>query len=110
MVELKTLKDFYVTGMNEMEYSDDTIANKEELREEAIKWICELTKKSIEHFSDINRWKKPGQDYSGFEFEGVWWDDWEEATDTDGAVKILTKFFNITDEEIRGYAEKQTLN
>lgn len=48
MADLKTLKDFCVTGMNEMEYNDYSIASKEELRKEAIKWY---------HRSDGNKHK-----------------------------------------------------
>lgn len=106
--ELKTLKDFEIFELNfkwktrsMKEYHDgirETI-DIDELRQEMIKWAKALDKKRKEHYSSDYRWTNG--DCSGFEFEGVYWEEWEEASDIEGAIKILKKVFNLTEEDLK---------
>lgn len=86
MTELNTVKDLrQQDGLIGVYRKDGSIVEVDDLKQEAIKWI---------KFLENNR---PWEDES-LEQAGI------QTIDTDGcigAIQVLTKFFNITDEDLK---------
>lgn len=80
MTELKTLKDFETYG-----YLGNGI-DKDDLKQEAIKWIKELENEIKKDDSRLPLWK-----FSGYDAEGY---------HSDLIIKWIKHFFNITEEEL----------
>lgn len=127
MTELKTLKDFKenievkatgkftpksglptfeFNGEEQYQLMTNEWIKKENLRQEAIKWIKELEK--------INKLEcRRGEDDYCFDCEKIHSDwikhekhfsmmiDWEESSEFIGAIKMLKHFFNISEEELK---------
>lgn len=77
-----------------------------DLRQEAIKWIKELEEINISYFCgdeiELNKIKQKYKvtDY-GVYIKDVFFNNWEEASDIDGAINILKIIFNITEEDLK---------
>lgn len=74
---MKTLKDFPT-----LKYSSGLVVYKEELRNEAIKWIKDLKQQKGD--SDDSLWAFSGYDETGEHYEVI--------------IKWIKHFFNITEE------------
>ena len=76
-----------------------------ELKEAAREWIIELETKRKEHWVKLSKYgyvdfpKTNNEDAYGFEFEGIRFADWHEASDVEGAVLILKKVFDLEEEK-----------
>ena len=111
MTELKTLKeleryDFGVDGHqcpicnlsvggHELNYCDCQGVEVKQLKQEAIKWIKELERKSKQH-----SYKYDGQNTEE-EFHGIYISWIPEDNDVEGAIAFAKHFFNITKEELK---------
>lgn len=78
------------------------------LRANAITWIKELRKAKENHWIKLNaggyvnfKSTDETEDPYGFELEGMRFEEWHEASDVNGAIKIIKKFFNIEEEDLK---------
>ena len=94
MAELKTLKDI---GVKLSSNSQTYFINQEILRQEAIKWIEELSGRCNEHIT----FSEDGKISYGLDGYGRI-DCWEEQDDCQPIIKWIKHFFNITEEELKG--------
>jgi hypothetical protein len=93
MNELKTLKDLPEPQIGS---SGDSCVNINELKQEAINWINGLNKLNKDNYEQPRGYKV--KDFNGLKDVEI---DWEESSEIYGMIKILTHFFNITEEDLK---------
>jgi hypothetical protein len=101
MTELKTLKDFIrcIPTPEELNYGDIYIP-KQELRQEAIKWIKEIRKNlCIKCRTPLEIYQEP--EHTDPDDQGFYCLKCQLMTTRWGDDRILIEFFNITEEELK---------
>ena len=80
---------------------------KNQIRQEAIKLLKELIKKSNKHWDKLDKYgytkfpETKNEDAEGFMFKGKYFGCWHEASDITGAQTILEILFDIKEEELK---------
>ncbi|GEM_PF-4882256 len=97
---MKTLKD--------LEPQDTDCVSRKELKQEAINWVKEIERLAKEHWDLLDKFgyvnfpiSKEHPDSEYFIFMNEEYSCWHEGSDYGGAIQVLKKMFNISEENLK---------